>query len=184
MTRVFIGGSRRSSRLNTQVLERLDSIIEKRIPVLVGDANGADKAVQEYLYEKHYEDVEVFCSDGVCRNNIGGWPVRSIPTKTRRRDAQFYSAKDRAMAVEATVGLMIWDGKSVGTLLNVYRLLTAGKKAVVYAVPERRFLEFRTGTEWERFLADRETNLRDKVEQRARDEATKDKQLHFAHLGK
>lgn len=46
MRKVFIGGSRRVSRLHADVRRRLDRIVEKRLPVLAGDANGADKAHQ------------------------------------------------------------------------------------------------------------------------------------------
>ena len=172
MTKVFIGGSRHASRLNAQIRRRLDNIIEKGFPVVIGDANGADKAVQQYLCSKHYQNVEVFCTERICRNNVGNWPIRSISAPTRHYDAQFYSAKDRAMAIEATVGLMVWDGKSLGTLLNVFRLLRLQKKAVIYTLPERRFQEFRNLDEWERFLAGRDMGLRRKVEQRTKLEAT------------
>lgn len=168
MTKVFIGGSRHASRLSAQVRKRLDSIIERGFPVVIGDANGADRAVQQYLYSKHYPNVEVFCSANVCRNNVGGWQTRNIPTETRERNAYFYSAKDRVMAQEATVGLMIWDGKSVGTLLNAFRLLSLQKKVVIYSVPERRFLEMRSGAEWDNFIASRDLALRRKVEERAK----------------
>ena len=184
MTKVFIGGSRRASRLNAQVLERLDNIMKKGFPIIIGDANGADKAVQQYLHSKHYQNVEVFCSGRICRNNIGNWPTRSIPTETRDRTADFYSAKDRVMAQEATVGLMMWDGRSVGTLLKVFRLLRLQKKAVIYAGPEKRCLEFRSGVEWENFIASRDVGLRHKVEQRAKLEtAPKNQPFQTSFLG-
>lgn len=165
MTKVFVGGSRHASRLNAQVRGRLDNIMDKGFPIVIGDANGVDKAVQQYLHSKHYPNVEVFCSEGICRNNIGNWQTRNIPAGTRQRNAQFYSAKDRVMAQEATVGLMVWDGKSVGTLLNVFRLLSLQKKSVIYTVPEKRFLEFRSEAEWENFLGSRDIGLRHKIEQ-------------------
>lgn len=172
MTKVFIGGSRHAAHLNAPIRERLDNIMEKGFPIIIGDANGADKAVQQYLHSKDYQNVEVFCSEGICRNNIGNWQTRNIPAGTRNRDAQFYSAKDRVMAQEATVGLMMWDGKSVGTLLNVFRLLSLKKKTVMYTVPEKRFLEFKSGVEWENFLASRDIGLRHKIEQRTKLETT------------
>ena len=58
--RVFIAGSRHVSRLDAGVCRRLDNMIEKRLPILVGDANGADKAVQAYLHGKHYDLVQVY----------------------------------------------------------------------------------------------------------------------------
>ncbi len=184
MTKVFVGGSRRASRLNGQFRERLDNIMEKGFPIVIGDANGADKTVQQYLHSKRYQNVEVFCSNEICRNNIGNWPTRSIPAESRDRTAEFYSAKDRVMAQEATVGLMMWDGRSVGTLLNVFRLVGLQKKAVIYTVPEKRFLEFRSHVEWENFIASRDVGLRHKVEQRAKLEtAPKDQPFQTSFLG-
>jgi len=79
MTKVFIGGSRGVTRLNSQVQHRLDEIVRKQLPVLIGDANGADKAVQQYLHSRGYDRVEVFCTEGHCRNNVGHWKVRVVP---------------------------------------------------------------------------------------------------------
>jgi adenine-specific DNA-methyltransferase len=167
MTKVFIGGSRRVSRLSAGVRKRIDNIAAKNFGVLIGDANGADKAVQSYLHEKHYSNVEVFCSAGACRNNIGNWQVRSVSTDTRVRNAQFYSAKDRVMTREADIGLMVWDGRSAGTLLNVMRLIGMNKKVVVYVVPDEQFRVFRHQDEWQSFFANCNVDLRREVEQRA-----------------
>jgi len=167
MTKVFIGGSRRVSRLSTQVRKRIDNITAKNFAILIGDANGADKVVQTYLHGIHYHNVEVFCSEGECRNNIGDWLVRNIPADTRDRSAEFYSAKDRAMTQEADIGLMVWDGKSPGTLLNAMRLMSMEKKVVIYIVPDRQFREFRRQDEWQTFFASCEVDLRRKVERRA-----------------
>ncbi len=171
MTRVFVGGSRRVSRLNADVRERLDRIIEKRLAVLVGDANGADKAVQTHLSNRTYKHVEVFCSGTHCRNNIGGWPERHIDvSNNRKRDFAFYSTKDRAMTDAASLGLMIWDGASVGTLLNVFRLLEKGKKVVLYAAHQRKFAELKTLADWDKFSICLDTDMRAQVERRAAEE--------------
>jgi len=76
MHSVFVAGSRALSKLNAQVKERLDNILRKEFTVLVGDANGADKAVQRYLAERAYRHVVVYCME-VCRNNVGNWSIRS-----------------------------------------------------------------------------------------------------------
>ncbi|HET9227171.1 MAG TPA: putative addiction module antidote protein, partial [Thermoanaerobaculia bacterium] len=67
MTSVFVGGSRKVSRLSVDLRRRLDQIIDKKLHVLLGDANGADKAVQAYLKERSYPNVVVFCTGGECR---------------------------------------------------------------------------------------------------------------------
>jgi hypothetical protein len=167
MTVVFVGGSRRVSRLAPQVRERLDRIIQKGLPVLIGDANGADKAVQHYLHSRGYQNVEVFCAGDACRNNLGNWKRRHVWPNSAEKRFEFYSAKDRLMSRGATVGLMIWDGKSVGTLLNVLRLLKAKKKAVVYDAPQRKFWELRSQLEWQSFSSRCDPELRQKVEHKA-----------------
>lgn len=167
MTKVFIGGSRRISRLNTDVRRKIDRIIEKRFPILIGDANGVDKAVQQYLYTKGYGLVEVFCAGEHCRNNVGSWPVRAIPTDEPKRDYNFYATKDRIMADEASVGLMIWDGKSVGTLLNVLRLIRQQKKVVIYVVPAKEFVDVKSAADWQGFVARCGVELRRRIEREA-----------------
>ena len=166
-TKVFIGGSRRVSRLNAAVHARLDKIMENGLPVIIGDANGADKAVQQYLSSKHYDKVEVFCSGLACRNNIGHWDTRLIHADKHNRGRQFYAAKDRAMTTEATYGLMVWNGKSTGTLLNILRLLRQAKKVVVYNVPKRQFTELKSYDQWQSFIAAHGPGLRGETEQMA-----------------
>jgi len=71
------------------------------------------------------------------------------------------------MADDATVGFMVWDGKSKGTVLNVFRLLKQQKKAVVYNVTEKRFYELKALAHWEEFMSHCDGKLRNKVEQQA-----------------
>jgi len=167
MTKVFIGGSRRVSRLNAEVRQRLDNIVAKRLPIVIGDAKGADRAVQQYLFSKAYPDVEVFCVGGYCRNNVGNWPSRMVATGKSEKNFQFYSTKDRAMAREASVGLMIWDGQSTGTLLNVLRLLRQNKKVVVFEVPKHRCWVLKGELQWKDFVLSRDTELIRRVEREA-----------------
>ena len=174
MTTVFVGGSRRVSRLPAAVLARLDTIMQKGFPIIVGDANGADKAVQRYLSDQGYRHVEVFCSGTTCRNNVGDWHIRQSKTDPHDRGFQFYAAKDRAMAGEADFGLMIWDGKSIGTLMNVLRLLSQAKKAALYNVPQHSFSELKAGADWRGFIAALDADLRDEMEQKVRIEERTD----------
>jgi hypothetical protein len=165
MTKVFIGGSRRIPRLPAEVRARLDRIVTQGFPVVVGDASGADTAVQQYLHSKGYQDVEVFCSGDEFRNNVGGWPVRHVEVAGRKRDRKFYAAKDRVMTDEATVGFMLWDGKSLGTLQNVARLLAQGKTSLVYVAPTGAFREIRAVEDWRELLAGCPADVRHRAEQ-------------------
>lgn len=131
MSTVFIGGSRRLSRLNEVIRGRLDNIIERNHAVLIGDANGGDRAVQAYLAERGYRSVTIYCMNADCRNNVGQWPVRAIAANDQR-GFDYYALKDAAMTADAECGFMLWDGKSKGTLFNIRRLIAAGKPVVVY----------------------------------------------------
>jgi hypothetical protein len=164
MTKVFIGGSRRVSRLDGQVRARIDRMIEQRLSVVVGDANGADKAVQHYLRDRGYQTVEVFCMAGSCRNNLGSWPTRVIVAPKGTRGFDYFTTKDREMAKEASVGFMIWDGKSFGTLVNVLRLVRQEKNSVVYNVPKKEFCTVRNGSDWGNLLAQCDEELRQRFE--------------------
>ena len=140
MNSVFVGGSRRITQLSPAVAGRLDNIIVRGLNVLIGDANGADKAVQKYLASKRYGSVVVFCMGANCRNNVGNWATRNVSSNTAKRGFEYYATKDLRMAEEASYGFMLWDGKSKGTLNNVINLLKQGKKVLVYYSPGREFL--------------------------------------------
>lgn len=152
MRYVFVAGSRALSKLNARIKARLDNIVGQNFTVLVGDANGADKAVQRYLAESEYQQVVVYCMD-VCRNNIGNWPIHAHATESSiRRDRQYYGIKDLAMAKDASCGFMIWDGISKGTLTNVLNLLKIHKKVLLYSAPKRDFFIVRTGEDLDHAL--------------------------------
>ncbi len=142
--KVFIAGSRRLARLSTDVKRRINNIVDRRLTVIVGDANGVDKAVQKYLDSRHYRNVIVFCMEGGCRNNVGDWPTRSIAAADpSRHDFAYYSTKDREMVREADYGLMLWDAQSRGTLRSVVDLVRYGKPVIVYIAPAKSFWTLR-----------------------------------------
>jgi adenine-specific DNA-methyltransferase len=167
MSIVFIGGSRAVTRLSDEVKERLDRIVHNGFPVVVGDAAGADKAVQKHLLDAGCTSVTVFCSGDRPRNNLGGWATHAVEAPGGARGFQFHALKDREMARRADFGLMIWDGQSPGTALNVLRLVRAGKKAVMFNVPERRASTFRSLDDWGAFLERCDRQFLEKLRARA-----------------
>nr|VFK40281.1 MAG: hypothetical protein BECKSD772F_GA0070984_105716 [Candidatus Kentron sp. SD]VFK44416.1 MAG: hypothetical protein BECKSD772E_GA0070983_103726 [Candidatus Kentron sp. SD] len=140
MTTVFISGSRKISRLNKEIKDRLKNLIIQEFEVVVGDANGADKAVQQFLLDESYPHVTVFCSGNACRNNLGNWKVSKIEVDPKLRGRAFYTKKDKEMAEIADYGFVLWDGKSPGSYSNIMELLKRNKKALVYYLPEKSFL--------------------------------------------
>lgn len=144
MPTVFVAGSRQLSRLPADVKNRLDTMLEKGFQILIGDANGADRAVQRYLADKSYPNVLVHCMKDHCRNNVGNWPTREVAAPLVAKGFDYYSLKDRAMAETAEYGLMLWDGKSKGTVNNVVNLSRDNKPVVVYVAPTRQFRTVKT----------------------------------------
>jgi hypothetical protein len=143
-TKVFIAGSRSLSRLSKDVKGRIDKIVDKGLSVIVGDANGIDKAVQRHLDSRGYRNVTVFCMEGGCRNNVGEWPLQKITAAdSSRRDFAYYSTKDRAMVDEADYGLMLWDARSRGTLRSIVDLVRKSKPVIVYIGPSKSFCTLR-----------------------------------------
>lgn len=167
MTTVFIGGSRNVSRLPTDARKRLDTMIEKDLRVIVGDANGADKAVQKHFLDARYENVTVFCSGASCRNNLRPWEEQRVTVGKGVKGFDFYAAKDREMANTADYGFMIWDGKSPGTVLNVLRLIRRGKLAVLFDAAARTTTTLKGAEDWATFLESCDETFREDLRKRA-----------------
>ena len=144
MTKVFIAGSRHLSRLTADVKCRIDTMIDKGFTILVGDANGADKAVQRYLADKGYGNVVVHCMAEHCRNNAANWPTREVQAPQGARGFAYYAMKDQVMVDEAAYGLMLWDGESKGTLNSVINMVRQDKPVVVYLAPKKAFQNVRS----------------------------------------
>lgn len=135
MTLVFIGGSISIRSLSTAVQQRLSNIIERRLSVIVGDAPGADSAVQRFFAERKYANVTVFHL-GKCRNNFGGWVHTQIQAT---KGLPWFTCKDQAMAELADYGFMLWDGKSRGTKSNILTLANLDKTTLLFLAKSNEF---------------------------------------------
>jgi len=166
MSTIFAGGSRSITRLPAEAARRISNIMANKHHVIVGDAGGADTAIQRCLLDAAYDNVEVFCSGPRFRNNLGSWATHHIQTARETTGFQFYAAKDRAMAETAGFGLMIWDGKSPGTILNILRLLR-GKRPAVLISPAHISQTFKLFEDWQTFLGTCRPQLVHALKQRA-----------------
>ena len=144
MEAVFLGGSRRIARLNDGIRSKHDGLIDRGLWFFVGDANGADRALQQHLADRGYERVVVYAIAGSFRNNVGDWKLCLVNPPKGARGFELYSAKDKQMANDASYGFMLWDGKSRGTLENVRNLLAQLKPVAVYFGPGRRFISLKS----------------------------------------
>lgn len=143
MSSVFIGGSRKVSRLNNLIRDRLENVIKKDLDVLIGDANGSDKAIQKFFHSKTYKNVTVYCSGEECRNNVGDWEEVHVKVERKKKDRVFYGMKDIRMAEDCDYGLMLWDGESSGTMSNLVNVLNRGRTCLLYISPGKKFVSLK-----------------------------------------
>ena len=149
---VFISGSRHIRCLSAEVKNRLRTIVDKQFNVLVGDANGVDKAVQKYLAEIDYQLVRVFCSGSVCRNNLGNWSIEWIAVDPKLTGRAFYTQKDKAMAAQADYGFVLWDGKSQGSWNNLQELIKHDCRSLLWYAPDKHFYNIVSVQDLQRFI--------------------------------
>lgn len=143
MRKIFIfgiGGFGKSAKpvLPDSVKTKIDSMIQNKVQFLVGDCQGIDTLVQQYLKSKNYKDVTVYYSGTKCRNKIDPeWSNKSVTTHDTGR--AFYTAKDIKACEDANEGLAVWDGLSAGTRRNIDQLKTAQKHVEIYRIDKGGF---------------------------------------------
>ncbi|MCU4313133.1 hypothetical protein KTG68_14330 [Acinetobacter variabilis] len=153
MTSVFIAGSLSIKNINPYFLSRIDNIINENLPIIIGDADGVDRSIQEYLTYKNYENVTVYYSGNQLRNNIGRWNTEQVLSEFQEGTKKFFTAKDMAMIASASYGLMLWDAKSTGTLKNVIELVSLNKKSTVFINKLAIFQPVRNAEELEKLVS-------------------------------
>ena len=131
--KIFLGGSKCVGVLPQGAIQKVEQYIKDNCEFLIGDCHGAVLAFQKLL--KGYAWVTVFCSGSEPRFNVGGWGTVALGYKNSR-DYDFYAKKDIAMADIADSALMVWNGKSRGTMLNIARMRLAAKEVKVILTDE------------------------------------------------
>ena len=142
MKKIFICGSISIKFLNETIRRELDNIIEKKYNVLIGDAEGIDKLVQEYLTNKGYKDVTVYYTGDKPRNYINDFNSKRVnydekldKQSNKQREKQQF--KDRKMVAECDISYCIWNGKSKGTYENIKKVLDSNKDIEIYLIQEK-----------------------------------------------
>jgi hypothetical protein len=166
MTTVFLSGSRKISRLNEEVRRRLEKMVENCLMIVTGDANGADKAMQAYLAEREYKNVTIYYVGDAPRNNVGHWATKNVVGDQKLSGRDFYAQKDKEMSMIADYGFVLWDGKSLGSVQNMFWLLSEGKTVVVYVTSTKQFFNFRTQDELVGLLSQSDDDTLDEMERK------------------
>ncbi|MGO1369912.1 MAG: hypothetical protein ACTHVE_09990 [Senegalia sp. (in: firmicutes)] len=151
--KIFIAGPRKITKLNSKVILKLNNIIKNNFTILVGDANGIDKAIQNYVRDKDYKNVIVYASGKIIRNNIGNWQTRTIDVSKNIRGFDFYTVKDKEMAKDADYGLMVWNGKSKGTFNNILNLINLDKVVFLYLTINKEFYKISNANDVKKLMS-------------------------------
>lgn len=178
MPTVFIAGSIKIKKLHPYFVDRIVNIVDEKLDVIVGDANGADRSIQIELSRQMAENVTVYYTNLKPRNNIGNWKANRVLSSAKPGTREFFSAKDLVMADVANFGLMIWDTTSTGTLNNVFELLRGGKKCVIFVNKNRKFIDVKEPSDILKLIAVMSDGAQARAEQKM---GLRSKIFHLTH---
>ena len=142
---VFISGSSKTQfrdknnpyyrkRLAKELKDEIDKLIEENANIVVGDAPGIDRQVQNYLNKKVYKNVEVYGPGKKVRYSANKqWKTNPIDSDYEPMSSEWLALKDIKMSEIATEGLaVILDEGATATRNNIKRMNSMGKSVKVY----------------------------------------------------
>lgn len=143
--RVFVSGSSKTQdkesgyyrrKLPKAVRQELDAKMKNGDTILVGDAPGIDRQVQDYLKKKKYKNVEVYGpgSEDVRYQADKRWKTNLVDDPDHEQgSSEWLAAKDKAMSDTADEGIaVILDKGAKATRNNIARLMDDDKQVSVY----------------------------------------------------
>lgn len=141
---VFISGSSKTQfndnpyyrkKLPKQITDQIDQYVKDKKKIIIGDAPGIDRQVQDYLNKIGYKDVEVYGPGKNIRYFANmDWKQNPIDAPEFEEGSQeWLRKKDIAMTKAADEGLaIILDNGAQATRNNITRLLDQNKNVKVY----------------------------------------------------
>lgn len=146
-TRLFVSGSSKTQDetsvyrrdLPEEVKNVLKEYMNQKAKILIGDAPGVDRQVQDFLNEMKYKNVTVFAPGKQVRYLANeSWKSKLYDSKYEPYSPEWLAKKDKAMSRSATEGLAVTlDNGSRATKNNVERLDKKGKKVRVYELSSK-----------------------------------------------
>lgn len=143
---VFISGSSKTQledsgyyrkELPKAIQNKIDEYMKDHAYIVVGDAPGIDRQVQDYLNEKGYDAVEVYGPGKQVRYTANEkWKTNPVDApEYEEMSPEWLRKKDIAMTNDATEGLaIVLDEGAKATRNNVERLREQGKAAEVFVL--------------------------------------------------
>lgn len=142
---VFISGSSKTQfkdsgyyrqQLPKDIKSKIDSYMSKGDKIVIGDAPGIDRQVQNYLKSKKYDNVEIY-SPGTKARYLANkkWKSNLIDaSEFEPGSSEWLAKKDKVMSKIADEGLAVIldNGGAQATRNNVKRLIEQYKDVSVY----------------------------------------------------
>ncbi len=150
--KMMIVGSHTITEPDHRVKMMISRLCSEGWHILVGDHSGLDRALQEYLRDMHTDWVRVYTARPQPHHNLDRWPVRRPPKEGRWSGVPRHLQNTLAMADAAGCGMVLWDGKSMGTYFVMASLIEQGKSVWVYLPSHAAAHTIRTSEDLERLL--------------------------------
>lgn len=138
------GGEFYRKKLPKPVRKELKGYMKNKDTIVVGDAPGVDRQVQDYLKKKKYKDVEVYGPGKEVRYKANKkWKDNPIDDPDHEPySSEWLAKKDKAMSDRATKGLAVTiKGGAKATRKNVERLVNEMKDVKVYELDYNKKLD-------------------------------------------
>ena len=130
------GGPYYRKQLPKDVIKEINSAMKAGKKIVVGDAPGIDRQVQDYLNSKKYKNVEIYGPGKKVRYSANNkWKTNPIESGKYKPDTDEWRAeKDFVMSKIADEGLavVLENGGAAATRNNIRRLIDQNKNVKVY----------------------------------------------------
>jgi hypothetical protein len=124
-SKLLLMGSKafRAEQLPTEIALKIDEAIARNMTILVGEALGACRLYQDYLYSEGYRNIIVGHAKSM-RYNAGNWKTMQYGSNLRERE--------RRMIEDCDSAIIIWTDNSGVIAENLELLKILGKPTFVY----------------------------------------------------
>lgn len=141
---VFVSGSSKTQdesseyyrkKLPKAIRSKLNDKMRRGDKIVVGDAPGIDRQVQDYLNAKEYSNVEIYGPGKKVRYTANSkWKTNPIDApEFEEGSKEWLAKKDIVMSTIADEGIaVILDEGAKATRKNIERMLSSGKPVSVY----------------------------------------------------
>ena len=155
---VFISGSSKTQfednpyyrkELPKEVSKYIDELTKENASIIVGDAPGIDRQVQDYLKSLNYQYVSVYGPGMIRYNADKKWKTNPVDYTNYKKDSEeLRRLKDKLMTKASTESLaVVLDEGSNATRRNIERSKEQGKEVKVYELNK-------AGSELDRWVDD------------------------------